>query len=136
VADGSSAAHDADDFPQEFMRRHRVIDFADAVALREQLRSGARNHAVGEQPALAQIEDDIPQAGIFDAAPVDQEHVPGPNCRQHAGTGHAQAQRSEGTNRRCGQFVLRQIARVECCVHETVDARNSSDWNGTGAALR
>ena len=61
--------------PSSSFASHGKIGLGHAIALRDELRAAARHHAVREQPALADIEDDITGRRLVVATTADQQHV-------------------------------------------------------------
>lgn len=104
-------ARDGNHTPQKFVGTDRRIRAGEPVAPREQVVSRYTQNPVDEKTALAEKKHDIAPRNLGGLNAVDDQQVPRPKRRQHAGTGDLEAKLPETSEDLRSQVALAWLIR-------------------------
>jgi hypothetical protein len=95
---------------QQLILGYRTIRYGQRVALRNPLRilriTGRANHTMSAQLAMPPDNHDISDAHSIVHHPLDDQRIPGPDCRKHAPAASGKSKLTKRAQNLTGQFAF------------------------------
>jgi hypothetical protein len=120
------------------MRLDRSVGCGHRIAARHEAGAMAGDDAMGEEPALANEDDDVADMGALGGTGAHEEDVAGTDGGKHARALHAQPQAAGGSNERGGKlYELRRLVLHDAWValilpQASAIVSNTRSWRKAG----